>query len=735
MISDLVIFLSYTAIATALIVVFYKQHKRYPLEHKPLLLLGLFGVFILLCGFTHLVSVFIFWNPEYGFQAFVKGITALVSALTAVYMVPVLPSLLNLASPTLLQEKNEELKRVIAERDMAQEELAMVNRDLRQRLEIGQFDLQDREARIQVLIDTVVDGVILMDSKGVVLAFNPACTALFGYAATEVLGKNVKMLMPSPYQEEHDGYLEHYLDTGEQRIIGIGREVTGRRKDGSVFPMELSVGEVKQDNDSMFVGIIRDISDRKATEQSLRDAKHRAEQANKAKSMFLANMSHELRTPMNAVLGYSELVASDPEFPPRHRRSMEGIQNAAQHLMSLIEEILNLEQIEAGALTIKPQDFDISGMVRELTDVFSMRCVQKGLDWKIELDVQDDHVRGDHGKLLQVLINLLGNAVKFTEVGAVTLSVKQEKDRYRFDVQDTGPGISEEERSLLFVPFQQGVSGQKAGGTGLGLALCQRILNLMDSKMHVSSTPGEGSLFSFALKLQQQEITEQGSQEAEQPPALGDYRLPQDCNISALVVDDAQDNLDILRQMLETMGVSVIDCQNPLNAMKLLEQNPVNIAMLDLHMPQMTGIELMGRIRESYPGIVCVVVTASPGKDEEGISLEEHGFDKVLAKPFKFHELSDVMVQTLGIKLVRNDDVAEKAGSAQVVRLPELPAELREGLLSAARRNRLTDLVSLCEELAELEGMEIWHKRLSALLDRTDTRGIVRLLEEEGKAS
>jgi PAS domain S-box-containing protein len=338
-----------------------------------------------------------------------------------------------------------------------------------QRYRASSRSLEDREQRLRALVATAVDGVMIIDAAGTVQDYNPACERLFGYRADEVVGQNVKMLMPTPYRDEHDQYLLRYRTTGVKRIIGIGREVEGRRRDGTTFPMELSVGEARPGGRQVFVGIIRDITARKAAEHSLRVAKEQAESASQAKSLFLANMSHEIRTPMNAVLGYTQLIETDPELPTRYQRPLRAIRAAGNHLISLIDDILDLSRIEAGAMELNLRDFDLGDLIEDISEIFRMRCEQKRLAWKVDVLIADRAVHGDDRKLRQVLINLLGNAVKFTDLGQIGLTAEQAGQRCSFSVEDTGPGIGEAARKRIFEPFQQADEGGAKGGTGLGL--------------------------------------------------------------------------------------------------------------------------------------------------------------------------------------------------------------------------------------------------------------------------
>jgi len=589
--------------------------------------------------------------------------------------------------------------------------------------------LEDREQRLRALVSTAVDGVMIIDANGTVQEYNPACEQLFGYRESEVVGRNVKMLMPSPYQEEHDEYLLRYRTTGEKRIIGIGREVEGRRKDGTTFPMELSVGEARPGEQQVFVGIIRDISARKSAEQSLRVAKEQAESASLAKSRFLANMSHEIRTPMNAVLGYTQLIETDPDMPDKYRRPLKAIHSAGNHLISLIDDILDLSKIEAGAMDLDARDFDLGDLMEDISGMFAIRCEQKGLAWREDVHIGERAVRADDRKLRQILINLLGNAVKFTDRGLISLEVEQTGQRYTFSVEDTGPGITEDAQKRIFEPFQQAEEGEAKGGTGLGLAITRRHIELMGGTLGLESTPGEGSCFTFELEL---------------PPAEGEQilksgqksqlcRLAEACRVQALVVDDVEDNREVLSGLLERAGIEVTMASSGAEALQFIAQQKPDIIFMDVRMPVMDGLTAVRQLRERWPaeGIVCVAITAS-GLLRQRSFYRDAGFDDFIGKPFQFEKVCDCMVRHLHVEFVHEPDAEVPAGSVPCTGETgeiRLPGGMRERLLAAARINALTEIETLIGELKGLgPDARCLAEKLESLLSRYDMDGIITLI-------
>ncbi len=592
-------------------------------------------------------------------------------------------------------------------------------------------ELRDREARLRAVINTAVDGVIIIDEHGNVQDYNPACERLFGYKAEEVVGRNVKTLMPSPYADQHDEYLARYRRTGEHRIIGIGREVEGRRKDGSTFPLELSVGKARQGDAPVFVGIIRDATERKRVAAELQNAKERAEAANQAKSVFLANMSHEIRTPMNAVLGYAQLLENDPDLPDRARQALGAISNAGNHLMSLISDVLDISKIEAGAEKLELEDFALDHLLQGLSDIFSVRCEEKGLEWRVVREFDDREVLGDQRKLRQILINFLGNAVKFTERGAVTLRVAQSGRSYQFDVQDTGPGIAPGVREQIFEPFQQAEQGVSKGGTGLGLAIAKQQIDLMGGELELKSEPGEGSYFSFRVEL---------------PPAgeavavtadNGGFalRLATDQHVSALVVDDTADNRDILARMLQGLGVEVSVANDGEQALTALERSLTDIVFMDMRMPVMGGREALERIRKLWPGRrpVCIAVSAS-GITHERRDYLDLGFNDFIGKPFRFQTVIECMERHLDVIFERVTPKKPPAngrpetGEAPAVTLPEA---VRKRLRRAVELNAFTEIEGILDDLRS-RGSPTgqYADYLNGFLVRYDRAGLLAALEQ-----
>ncbi|MGC9385682.1 MAG: PAS domain S-box protein [Hydrogenovibrio sp.] len=368
-------------------------------------------------------------------------------------------------------------------------------------------ELVMNQNKMRAVMNSVTDVIVVIDAKGIVIEVNHAIEALFGYHMDELLGENIKMLMPEPYRNAHDGYLDHYMHTRQKSVIGRTRRVEGLRKNGERFPIDLSVSEVQLNDSLVFTGVIRDITEQVKMEDTMAKARDEAIQSAQLKSEFLANMSHEIRTPMNGVIGMTNLLLDSP-LTQEQRSMAETVSSSAAALLQIINDILDFSKIEAGKLTIQTESIFLLDWLDSVVKVVADLAFAKGLRFDSILDVDlPSELTLDPGRTRQVLVNLLGNAIKFTESGYVLLVVKLDAKAAQpgliFEVQDTGIGISADAQQKLFKAFSQvdGTSTRLHGGTGLGLVISQQLVELMGGHLAFHSVQGQGSQFSFRIPV------------------------------------------------------------------------------------------------------------------------------------------------------------------------------------------------------------------------------------------
>ena len=442
-----------------------------------------------------------------------------------------------------------------------------------------------------------------------------------------------------------------------------------------------------------------------------KNAEAAAEAANRAKSEFLANMSHEIRTPMNAILGYSQILARDGALHPFHRDAVATIASSCDHLLQLVNEILDLSKIDAGRMELALVDFGLPALGDELAAMFQHPCEEKGLGLKVEgFDEFSGYVRGDAGKLRQVLINLLGNAVKFTEEGRIILrAVSAGENRVRFEVADTGPGIAPELHELIFQPFQQGPGARGRGGTGLGLAIAQRQVELMGGRLELESTPGEGSRLFFTVEL----LAVGGVAAPVRDPLRDVSRLADGYRVRALVVDDIRENRELLSTMLTLIGSEVVLAENGRQALEAAAFSRPDVVFLDMRLPDADGTATAHRMKQEFgPAGLKVVATSASALMHEQEHYFEAGCDDFVAKPFRVERIYGCLKTLLGVEFdFRREEVA--AEPSIDLRSLFLPEDLALRLMMGAELHSATVLKNC---LLEVEQLGLPGERLAAHL-------------------
>jgi len=437
----------------------------------------------------------------------------------------------------------------------------------------------------------------------------------------------------------------------------------------------------------------------KARTAELAEAKVRAEDANKAKSQFLANMSHELRTPLNAILGFSGLMQRSPDVSDSQRENLTIINRSGEHLLSLINDVLDMAKIEAGRIVLEIAAFDLGALVRDISDMMRFRAEEKGL--RLLLDQSSDFprlIRGDEGKLRQIITNLLGNAIKFTQHGGVTLrlDVKAKSDGRQWlilEVEDSGIGIASEDLGRVFEAFVQAGKTSAHQGTGLGLAISRQFVQLMGGDLTVHSTLGKGSVFRAEFPVEMADESEIFSHKPDRGLVIGlepgqpDYRI--------LIVEDQPENQQLLKKLLESLGLRVKVAENGLEGVELFQSWSPHFIWMDRRMPVMDGVEATRRIRQLKGGqaVKIAALTASAFKEQQQEMLDA-GMDDFVRKPYRFDEIYECMARHLGIKYIYDSKPTTKESTSRILTAEMLTA------LPVAQQQQLRDaLVSLDSEL------------------------------------
>lgn len=356
--------------------------------------------------------------------------------------------------------------------------------------------LRESVARIQAMVDTAVDGIITIDDHGNIDSFNPAAEQMFGYTQAEVIGKNVSMLMPSPYCEEHDAYLDRYLETGEKKIIGIGREVAGKRKDSSIFPIELSVGEMRFDSRHMFTGIVRDITERKQAQEQQAQLLHELESANVELKDFAYVVSHDLKAPLRAIGSLADWIAADnaDKFDDQGREQLHLLTGRVRRMDNLIDGILQYSRV--GRVREDWVAVDLSQLVKNVIDLLSPPPTIT-----VTLDNDLPTVTLEQTRILQVFQNLLDNAIKYMDkpYGEIRIGCIADGKMWRFSIRDNGPGIKKRHFERIFQLFQTLAPRDRVESTGVGLSVVRKIIEMYGGRIWLESEPGEGCTFFFTL--------------------------------------------------------------------------------------------------------------------------------------------------------------------------------------------------------------------------------------------
>ncbi len=617
------------------------------------------------------------------------------------------------------------------------------------------------EEKFRVLFESSSQANLLYSDEGI-LDCNNAFLDLFGFRGKEeVLGSHLYSLTQAIQPDGQASFDKLNLLMSQAIEVGYQQyELMFERVGGSSFPAEIILTAATMNEQPVFIGLLQDLTERKLTEQETINAKEAAEEANKAKSEFLSNMSHELRTPLNGVLGYAQILQNDQQVTEDQMESLDAIKSCGHHLLTLINDVLDLSKIESGNMEFIVSPVDLSELIKGVYDMVLHRVAAKGI--KLDLMMQDGLPRGiktDATKLRQILVNLLGNAVKFTHSGTIALHVMEDCERKTdeivdpthkvqrsicFIVADTGIGIPEEKHQSIFDAFQQAKDGMDAGGTGLGLAISQRLIQEMGgTKIKLESSYGEGSAFSFSLPLIEVSDDELLIPRNEIYDDSFIPSLPEYLEITALIVDDRQTNRDILKRLLVASGFKTLEADNGKDAVELTLRHRIPLILMDIRMPEMDGISATQLIRKKLSekqeawDITIIAVTAGvfPKLKEQVVEI---GMDDFIAKPFKISEIFNKIEQHMGFKFERealHHKLAIPQMNSSLESKKEMPIEeFINNLVQIKKSSEMGDISQIKSFYKAISQscvlQDEFNEKLNGMIKQFDFEGIQNIIKE-----
>jgi PAS domain S-box-containing protein len=485
-------------------------------------------------------------------------------------------------------------------------------------------------------------------------------------AETVYMNRSIQKMLLSNQEVEHNDFFNYFpVDLHQQwrehilpHVLLNGYwqgELAALRADGSRFPTKETFFVIRDDKaQPIYLGeVMIDISEQKQVEASLQLAKETAEDATHAKSRFLANMSHEIRTPLNAVLGYSQLLMTDTHLTPQQHERMNAILNAGQRLLHLINDILDLSKIEAGALHFRQDYFDLHQELNDIIALMRTKAIAKGLVLNYDIQLPSPAIiKSDRQKIGQIILNLLGNAIKFTNKGEINLNVHINNNSILFNVIDTGPGIAAQELQVLFAAFKQGKSGEESGGTGLGLVISKHIAESLGGELTLDSEPGKGTRAHLRLP-----ISIEYNAQLDTPTHVVQAKLAEHSHCKVLVVEDDSASRDVLVNLLRDMGCDVAEAFNGEEGLTQALTQKFDIVFTDIRMPELSGTDMLKQLRKTIAkeSLPVIAVSASSLEHERTFYLGE-GFHEFIGKPYQFRDIYSALQKFTAVEFASVDN-------------------------------------------------------------------------------
>jgi PAS domain S-box-containing protein len=466
-------------------------------------------------------------------------------------------------------------------------------------------ELRLSESKLNSIFTSVPEAIVVADARGNIVQCNVATAEIFGFVLSDLVGQNIKVLMQTSERDAHDGYLQAYAQTGQKHLLNQPRIVRGMRKDGTLFPVRVTVKETRVDDAHFFIGVIQDFTAIQNTQDLLVEAKNKAEQANRMRGEFLANMSHEIRTPMNGILGMTELAMSTDDSQTQ-KEYLSLARDSAGHLLHIINQILDFSKIEAGALELEELTVCPAQLVRHTARSLEHLAQTKGVALHVINDASlPELVWLDPVRVRQVLTNLIGNAIKFTDEGSITVEscvrphTSPDWVTLEIAVTDTGVGFDDARIEALFSPFTQadGSITRSYGGTGLGLAITRSLMQLMGGDVTATSQQGQGACFTIRFPVKHVTLPAAEVVSSSNANMQADLMLlgrP----LSVLLVEDHEINRKLAQIMLQRMGHQFVTANDGQQALDCLDKEHFDVVLLDVMMPVMDGLTALRLWRE-----------------------------------------------------------------------------------------------------------------------------------------
>ena len=592
--------------------------------------------------------------------------------------------------------------------------------DVRRQIEA---QLQGSEAGIRAILDATVDGIITIDETGGIESFNLAAEKIFGFSADEIIGHNIKILMPDSDRELHDGYLGKYLRTGEKRIVGTDRESQGRRRDGTMFPIDIAVNEVQITDRQLFTGIVRDISDRKKLEgevelytESLERAYAELQQLDELKDNFLSSVSHELRTPLTAIKGSAEILLDGQGVNPEvHEEFLTIINSECDRLTRLINDVLDLARMDAGQERWEDEAYQMDEIVATAVSTIQTLAIQKRIAVSVNLEHDLPAVWVDKDKIVQVLTNLLSNAIKFTPEGgdiSVFSVAKGSVDRggqfVEVKITDNGIGLESDDLEAIFQKFKQAgdIASDVQRGTGLGLPICKEIVGHYNGIIWAESELGKGSVFTFTLPVH----VGAPAEEISAVNGEGTSSLVSARRKTILVVDDEEHVRRLLNYEFSQRGYLVIEAANGGEAIELARTEHPDLITMDVLMPVLDGYDATKLIKgDPATKDIPILILSIVENEDMGLAI---GANQFISKPFAVDELLSSVGRLLDsghkkVLIADDDKILAETLRFQLEQKGFSPMVVHDGKAALESiKNEPPDLVILDLLMPDVDGFE-----------------------------